>query len=63
MSLQAQSDKDLADAGRMLVAELQPIVDELQRRGFDITVQGYYRARGDGTRYEFQAERVTREAL
>ncbi|WP_371763370.1 hypothetical protein [Massilia sp.] len=63
MNLQTQSDKDLADAARMLVAELQPIVDELQRRGFDVTVQGYYRARGDGTRYEFQVERVTREAL
>lgn len=63
MSLQAQTDKDLADAGRMLLAELQPIVDELQRRGFDTTVQGYYRARGDGIRYEFQVERVTREAV
>jgi predicted SPOUT superfamily RNA methylase MTH1 len=67
MTLKNQTDKELADAGRMLAAELSSIADELARRGFTVELQGYYRDRVDrkvpGTYWEFEVKRVTEEKI
>jgi len=54
MSIRDQSDKDLADTGRMLAAEIGEIAAELERRGIPVAVQGYYR---------FEAKRITEESI
>jgi hypothetical protein len=64
MSLRDQSDKDLADAGRMLIDEINKISAELERRGVSVNLQGYYGARhGDGHYYAFEAKRITEEVI
>jgi hypothetical protein len=64
MSIRDQSDKELADAGRMLMDQINPIVAELGRRGVEVRFRGYYVAGSNGgTMYQFEAERVTKEAL
>jgi hypothetical protein len=64
MSIKDQSDKELADAGRMLMAQINPIAAELERRGVEVCLRGYYPTRhGGGTEYRFEAERITKETI
>ena len=60
MSIRDQSDKELADAGRMLIDELDKISAELGRRDVTIALQGYY---GDIIHHKFEAKRVTEEVI
>jgi hypothetical protein len=58
-----QTDKELADAGRMLAAELSKIAAELTRRGLDANVQGYYLPGAEGMYWHFEVMRVTTETI
>ena len=60
MSLRDQTDKELADAGRMLMNEVNKIAVELMGRGVTVKLRRYY---GDGIRYEFEAKRTTTEVI
>lgn len=62
MTLRDQSDKDLADAGRMLAAEISKIAAELERRGVTVELRGYYGAQ-NVTYWQFEAKRVTEEPI
>jgi hypothetical protein len=55
MSLCDQSDKDLADAGRMLANEISKIAAELERRGLAVEFAKYYYP---SPHYEFETEEV-----
>lgn len=63
MSIQNQTDKELADAGRMLVEQLNPLVRELTRRGYEVQLQGYHQPKNAGIRYEVEVERVTKHRI
>jgi hypothetical protein len=62
--IRTQSDKDLADTGRMLAEELNKISLELQRRGWETKMQGYYvSGYADRTRWEFECVKTTEERI